>query len=73
MNRIALLSPVALIEDVPNQRLTKGQIGTIVEFLERDGEAALLVEFSDETGRTYAMADLKPDQLLALHRNTEAA
>ena len=73
MNRIELLSPVALIEDVPNQRLTKGQIGTVVEFLQRDGEAALLVEFSDEMGQTYAMADLKPEQLLPLHRNTEAA
>jgi hypothetical protein len=73
MNPIALLSPVALIEDVPNQSLTKGQIGTVVEFLRRQGEEALLVEFSDETGRTYAMADLKPDQLLALHRKTEAA
>ncbi|HEX3684152.1 MAG TPA: DUF4926 domain-containing protein [Bryobacteraceae bacterium] len=73
MNRIGLLSPVALIEDVPSQGLTKGQIGTVVELLHRDGEEALLVEFSDETGRTYAMADLKSDQLLALHRKTEAA
>jgi hypothetical protein len=73
MSHIALLSPVALIEDVPEQSLTKGQIGTVVEFLQRDGEEALLVEFSDEKGQTYAMVDLKPDQLLALHRNTEAA
>ena len=73
MNPIALLSPVALIEDLPNQRLTKGQMGTVVEFLQRDGEAALLVEFSDEQGETYAMADVKPEQLLALHRNTEVA
>jgi len=73
MNRIALLSPVALTENVPNRGLTKGQIGTVVEFLQRDGEAALLVEFSDEMGQTYAMADLKPDQLLALHRKIEAA
>jgi len=73
MNQIALLSPVALIEDVPNHGLTKGQIGTVVEYLQRDGEDALLVEFSDDTGRTYAMADLKPSQLLALHRKSEAA
>lgn len=73
MNRIALLSPVALIEDVPNQKLTKGQIGTVVEYLQRDSEEALLVEFSDEEGRTYAMVDLKPEQLIALHRKTEAA
>ncbi|HTU46351.1 MAG TPA: DUF4926 domain-containing protein [Bryobacteraceae bacterium] len=73
MDQIALLSPVALIEDVPNHGLTKGQIGTVVEYLHREGEDALLVEFSDDTGRTYAMADLKPGQLLALHRKTEAA
>ena len=73
MNRIALLSPVALIDDVPQRGLTKGQMGTVVEFLRRGEEEALLVEFSDENGHTYAMADLKPDQLLALHRNTEAA
>jgi Domain of unknown function (DUF4926) len=73
MNRIARLLPAALIEDVPNQRLTKAQIGTVVESLQRDDEAAPLVEFSDEMGQTYAMAGLKPDQLLALHRNTEAA
>lgn len=73
MNRIALLSPVALIEDVPDQSLTKGQLGTVVEFLHSSGEEALLVEFSDDTGQTYAMADLKPSQLLALHRKTDAA
>ena len=73
MNAIALLSPVALIEDVPEHSLTKGQIGTVVEILQRVDEYALLVEFSDETGRTYALADLKPDQLLVLHRSTRAA
>ena len=73
MNRIALLSSVVLIEDVPGQKLTKGQIGTVVECLERDGEEALLVEFSDDEGRTYAIVDLKPDQLIVLHRNIEAA
>ncbi len=73
MNGIALLAPVALIEDVPNQGLTKGQIGTVVELLQRDGHEALLIEFSDETGQTYTMADLQPYQLLALHRKIEAA
>lgn len=73
MNPIALLSSVALLEDVPEQSLTKGQIGTVVELLQRDGEEALLVEFSDTMGQTYAMVDLKPDQLLPLHRKPEAA
>jgi len=34
---------------------------------------ALLVEFSDAEGQTCAMADLKPDQLLVLHRRTQPA
>ena len=54
-------------------RLTRGQIGSVVEHLERDGREALLVEFSDDQGQTYAMVPLKPEQLLVLHRNTEAA
>ena len=73
MKPIPLLATVALTEDLPGHKLTRGQIGTVVEYLERDGEQALLVEFSDEQGQTYAMVDLKPEQLLVLHRKTEAA
>jgi hypothetical protein len=36
----------------------------VVEHLERDGDRALLVEFSDEQGQTYAMAAVRPEQLL---------
>lgn len=73
MNLIPLLTPVALTADLPDHKLTRGQIGTVVEHLDRKGEQALLVEFADEEGRTYAMADILPDQLIVLHRNTEAA
>ena len=73
MKLIPILAVVALLEDLPDRGLTRGQIGTVVEHLERDGEQALLVEFSDEQGRTYAMIDLRPDQLVVLHRKTEAA
>jgi hypothetical protein len=73
MERIPLLSLVALTDDLPSQKLTRGQIGTVVEHLDESGEQALLVEFSDDQGRTYAMVDLKPDQLIVLHRNIEAA
>lgn len=48
--RIPLLALVALTEDLPDESLTRGQIGTVVEPLERDGERALLVEFSDDQG-----------------------
>jgi len=71
--RIPLLALVALTEDLPNERLTRGQIGTVVEYLERDGNRALLVEFSDERGQTYAMVPVRPEQLLLLHRDTQAA
>ena len=58
---------------LPSQKLTRGQIGTVVEHLDEGGEQALLVEFSDDQGRTYAMVDLKSEQLIVLHRNIEAA
>jgi Domain of unknown function (DUF4926) len=73
MTAIPLLAPVALTEDFPDHKLTRGQIGTVVEYLERDDERALLVEFSDEQGRTYAMVEVRADQLIVLHRKTEAA
>lgn len=44
-----------------------------MEHLEREGEQALLVEFSDEQGQTYAMADIRAEQLIVLHRKTQAA
>jgi len=71
--RIPLLALVALTEDLPEHRLTRGQIGTVVEHLERDGDRAILVEFSNERGQTYAMVPLRPEQLLVLHRDSEAA
>jgi hypothetical protein len=70
---IPLLALVALTEDLPDHRLTRGQIGSVVEHLERDGDRALLVEFSDDQGQTYAMVPVRPQQLLVLHRDTEAA
>jgi hypothetical protein len=73
MERIPLLSLVALIDDLPGQKLTRGQIGTVVEHLDQGAEEALLVEFADDQGRTYAMVDLKPEQLIVLHRTIEAA
>lgn len=70
---IRLLASVAVTVDFPEKGLTRGQIGTVVELLERDGDRALLVEFSDENGETYAMVDLKPEQLIVLHRRVNAA
>ena len=59
MTSMPMLAPVGLIEDLPNDKLTRGQIGTVVEFLEKDGKPALLVEFSDRDGQTYAMVAVR--------------
>lgn len=73
MAEIPLLATVALTRDLPENGLTRGQIGTVVELLGAGDDRALLVEFSDDHGRTLALVDLKPDQLLALHRQIVAA
>ena len=73
MNPIALLSLVALREDLPDRNLARGQIGTVVEHLAANGEQAVLVEFSDEQGRTCALVDLQPEQVQVLHGETEIA
>ncbi len=70
---IPLLASVALTQDMPHHGLTRGQVGTVVEHLERDGDAALLVEFAGEDGEAYAIVPVRVDQLLPLHRNTQAA
>ncbi len=58
-----LLDIVALVEDVPEFKLYRGQIGTIVEEYEPD---VFEVEFSDTKGRTYALETLKASQLMVL-------
>ncbi len=73
MKPIPLLAVVALTQDLSDQQLTRGQIGTVVEHLQRNGEDALLVEFADEQGRTYAMAAVESNHLMVLHRKTAAA
>ena len=64
MADIEMLSVVALLQDLPEHDLVRGQVGTVVEVLAPD---AYEVEFCDDDGRTYAMASLKADQLLRLH------
>jgi Domain of unknown function (DUF4926) len=66
----SLLDVVALLTDQPAQRLARGQVGTIVEQL--DGQA-LLVEFSNDQGRAYAVASRRREDLLVLHYVPEPA
>ena len=64
-----LLDVLALLTDLPSRGLRRGQVGTVVELL----EGACEVEFSDDEGRTYAMAPLSADQLLVLHHRPSQA
>jgi uncharacterized protein DUF4926 len=68
--RPSLLDVVALLTDLPAQRLARGQVGTIVEQLD---DKTLLVEFSDEQGRAYAVAPCSRADLLILHYVPEVA
>jgi Domain of unknown function (DUF4926) len=66
----SLLDVVALLTDAPAQRLARGQVGTIVEQLD---DRTLLVEFSDDQGRAYAVAPCAREDLLVLHYVPAAA
>jgi hypothetical protein len=66
----SVLDAVALLTDIPAQRLARGQVRTIVEQLD---ENTLLVEFSDDEGRAYAVAPCPRTELLVLHYVPEAA
>ena len=68
--RPSLLAAVALLADLPAQRLARGQVGTIVEQLD---DKTSLVEFSDDQGRAYAVAPCQRTDLLILHYVPEAA
>lgn len=59
-----LLDVVALLNDVPDHGLRRGQVGTIVEALASN---VFEVEFNDDDGRTYALLALRINQLIVLH------
>jgi ribulose-5-phosphate 4-epimerase/fuculose-1-phosphate aldolase len=63
------LDVVALLSDLPEHGLVRGQVGTVVEIL----DGAYEVEFSDDSGKTYAELALKPDLLLVLHHRRQRA
>jgi hypothetical protein len=67
---LADLDVVALLTDRPADGLARGQVGTIVDKL---GESNVLVEFSDEEGRAYAIVPCACTDLLPLHYLPRAA
>lgn len=61
---LELLDVVALLENLPELGLYRGQVGTIVEVYE---PGVFEVEFSDLQGKTYALEALTDRQIMALH------
>ena len=66
---IKLLDTVALLEDLPDRKLKRGQVGTVVKVL---APHVYEVEFSDDDGQTYAELAVRGDQLVLLHNRGEA-
>ena len=64
MADLKLLASVALLEDLPQSGLVRGQMGAVVEKL---APGVYEVEFSDHSGRAYASVALRLGQLLELH------
>lgn len=58
-----ILDVVALIEDLPEQNLCRGQVGTIVEVYEPE---TFEVEFVNLQGKTYAVEILNAESDTAL-------
>lgn len=71
MSGLGLLSTVALLESLPEKALDRGQVGSVVEVLGRD---VYEVEFSDDSGRSYATVAINGSMLLPLlHEPTHRA
>lgn len=64
-----MLDVVAVLCDIPEHGVLRGQVGTVVEIL----SGAYEVEFSDDEGETYAELALEPHQLLVLHHRPQHA
>jgi hypothetical protein len=67
MTNVKLLSVVALTRDIPEHGLVRGQVGTVGEVLK---SGVFEVDFSDDTGRTYASLPVRSEDLVPLHRNS---
>lgn len=64
MPLLKLYTVVALVEDLPEDCLQRGQVGAVVDEL---GPEVYEVEFSDFQGRAYATLALRSSQLMELH------
>jgi len=72
MEDIKLHDVVALLVDLPAQKLQRGDVGTVVEVFEQKAQhpGGFIIEFVNESGEVYAQADITDvQQLVKLHFN----
>lgn len=66
-NSLKLLDVVALMKNLPDDKLSKGQVGTIVEKLDDN-----VYEVEDKNGQTITSLALKAEDLILLKFEMEA-
>ena len=59
-----MFDTIALIKEIPDKQLRKGQVGTIVEKL---SSSVYEVEFCDNSGKTLKLTSLHENFMLVLH------
>jgi hypothetical protein len=64
MSTVKPYAVVALLEDIPAENVSRGQVGTVIDTL---ATGAALVEFADGDGVAYATLALQPEQMMELH------
>ncbi len=68
MREIKLLDTVALLVDLPQENLWRGQVGAVVEVY-NNGEA-FEVEFVARDGKTYGLLALRREQIMLLQHES---
>lgn len=66
--QIKMLDTVALLDDLPERHLDRGEVGTVVELL---APGVFEVEFIDDEGQAYAQFALQENQIVTLHNQGE--
>jgi Domain of unknown function (DUF4926) len=69
-NQPKLNDVIAPLADAPEADLTGGQVGTVIEVL---SPTHLLVEFSDDDGKAYAISNVAAKNALVLQYEREVA
>jgi hypothetical protein len=68
MEEIKLFDTVALLEDLPEENLWRGQVGAVVEVY--NGGEAFEVEFVDMNEQTYGLLARSSEQLMFLQHES---